>query len=146
MSRLLGVLLLLTLITMPAVARAATIDVELTGVANDRGLIRVAVCTAATFTTSIARFPVPYPRNRGTSSFGSMASLEVATRSRPITTSTATVVCGGAYWEYLTKPSAFPATRRSDWGHPPSRTRSSRSLSHSRRCTYGFGTSVFNPT
>jgi len=64
-SRLLCALLLPTLITMVAVAHAATIDVELTGVANDRGLIRVAVCTAATFTTKHCPFSGAAPAQPG---------------------------------------------------------------------------------
>lgn len=56
MNRTLYALLLPALIAMTAVAGAATVDVELTGVANDQGLIRVAVCTAETFTTKHCPF------------------------------------------------------------------------------------------
>lgn len=65
MSRILCALLLLTLIAMPAITRAATVDVELTGVANDRGLIRVVVCTAATFTTKHCPFSGGAPAQPG---------------------------------------------------------------------------------
>lgn len=42
------------LLSLPALA--AQLDVELTGVENDRGLVRVAVCTPATFTTKHCPF------------------------------------------------------------------------------------------
>jgi len=41
----------LALAAFPARAGAARLDVELTGVENDRGLVRVAVCTPETFAT-----------------------------------------------------------------------------------------------
>ncbi len=40
----------------PAPAVAAQLDIELTGVENGRGLVRVAVCTSETFTTKHCPF------------------------------------------------------------------------------------------
>jgi len=42
---------LLVFTALPVAANAARLDIELTGVENDRGLVRAAVCTAETFTT-----------------------------------------------------------------------------------------------
>ncbi len=56
MIRNLCAILLPGLLAMSAVSSAATVDVELTGVANSQGLIRVAVCTAETFTTKLCPF------------------------------------------------------------------------------------------
>lgn len=51
------VILLLTAgLSVPAVARAARLDIELTGLENDLGLVRVAVCTPETFTTKHCPF------------------------------------------------------------------------------------------
>jgi uncharacterized protein (DUF2141 family) len=47
---------LLAFLLMPAVAHAARLDIELTGVENDHGLVRVAVCTPETFTTKHCPF------------------------------------------------------------------------------------------
>lgn len=41
----------LAVLAMSAPALAARLDVELTGIETDRGLVRVAVCTPETFTT-----------------------------------------------------------------------------------------------
>jgi uncharacterized protein (DUF2141 family) len=43
--------LVLAALALPASALAAQLDIELTGVENDHGLVRVAVCTPETFTT-----------------------------------------------------------------------------------------------
>jgi len=49
-------LLLLALVALPPAADAATLIVELSGVENDHGLVRVAVCTPETFTTKNCPF------------------------------------------------------------------------------------------
>ena len=43
-------------LALPAGSHAARLDVELTGVENNRGLVRVAVCTPETFTTKHCPF------------------------------------------------------------------------------------------
>ena len=48
-------LLLLALVLPPPVV-AAQLDIELTGIENDRGLVRVAVCTPETFRTKHCPF------------------------------------------------------------------------------------------
>jgi len=48
--------LLLALVALPPAADAATLVVELSGVENDHGLVRVAVCTPETFTTKHCPF------------------------------------------------------------------------------------------
>ncbi len=44
-------MLTLAALSLPLPALAAQLDIELTEIENDRGLVRVAVCTPATFTT-----------------------------------------------------------------------------------------------
>lgn len=51
---------------MPSTAGAAALVVELTGVENDRGLVRVAVCTPETFTTKHCPFFSAAPAHAGT--------------------------------------------------------------------------------
>ena len=48
--------LVLALAAFPAAAGAARLDIELTGIENDYGLVRVAVCTPETFTTKHCPF------------------------------------------------------------------------------------------
>jgi len=43
--------LLLAALALPLPVLAAQLDIELAGIENDHGLVRVAVCTPATFTT-----------------------------------------------------------------------------------------------
>ncbi len=50
------ILLLIAGLSVPAIAHAARLDIELTGVENDHGLVRVAVCTPETFTTKHCPF------------------------------------------------------------------------------------------
>lgn len=49
----------------PAASHAARLDVELTGVENGRGLVRVAVCTPKTFTTKHCPFSGAAPASPG---------------------------------------------------------------------------------
>lgn len=51
---------------VPSASGAATLVVELTGVENDRGLVRVAVCTPETFTTKHCPFVSAAPAHAGT--------------------------------------------------------------------------------
>ena len=46
----------LAALALPAPASAAQLDIELTGVENNHGLVRVAICTPATFTTKNCPF------------------------------------------------------------------------------------------
>ena len=46
----------LMLLALPAPTLAAQLDIELTGIENDYGLVRVAVCTPTTFTTKHCPF------------------------------------------------------------------------------------------
>ncbi len=57
--------LLLAALALPLPALAAQLDIELTGVENDRGLVRVAVCTPATFTTKRCPFTGAAPAKPG---------------------------------------------------------------------------------
>lgn len=50
------ILLLVAGLSVPTVAHAARLDIELTGIENDHGLVRVAVCTPETFTTKHCPF------------------------------------------------------------------------------------------
>lgn len=50
------ILLLIASLSVPAVARAARLDIELTRVESDRGLVRLAVCSPETFTTKHCPF------------------------------------------------------------------------------------------
>ncbi len=50
---------------LPLPALAAQLDIELTGVENDHGLVRVAVCTPATFTTKHCPFTEAAPAKPG---------------------------------------------------------------------------------
>jgi len=56
---------LLALLLAPAIACAARLDIELAGVENDRGLVRVAVCTPETFTTKRCPFTGAAPATPG---------------------------------------------------------------------------------
>ena len=57
--------LVLAALALPASALAAQLDIELTGVENDYGLVRVAVCTPATFTTKHCPFTGAAPAKGG---------------------------------------------------------------------------------
>ncbi len=57
--------LVLAILALPAPAIAARLDVELTGVENDHGLVRVAVCTPATFATKHCPFSGATPAKPG---------------------------------------------------------------------------------
>jgi uncharacterized protein (DUF2141 family) len=57
--------LVLMALVLPAPAPAAQLDIELTGVENDHGLVRVAVCTPATFTTKHCPFTGTAPAKPG---------------------------------------------------------------------------------
>jgi len=57
--------LLLAALASPASALAAQLDIELTGIENDHGLVRVAVCTPATFTTKHCPFTGAAPAKAG---------------------------------------------------------------------------------
>ncbi len=57
--------LVLAALALPASALAAQLDIELTGVENDHGLVRVAVCTPATFTTKHCPFTGAAPAKPG---------------------------------------------------------------------------------
>ncbi len=59
------ILLLIAGLSVPAVAIAARLELELTGVENDRGLVRVAVCTPETFTTKHCPFTGAAPAKPG---------------------------------------------------------------------------------
>jgi uncharacterized protein (DUF2141 family) len=52
-------------LALPLPALAAQLDIELTGVENDHGLVRVAVCTPATFTTKHCPFTGAAPAKGG---------------------------------------------------------------------------------
>ncbi len=57
--------LVLAALALPASALAARLDIELTGIENDRELVRVAVCTPATFTTKHCPFTGAAPAKGG---------------------------------------------------------------------------------
>lgn len=57
--------LTLAALALPAPALAAQLDIELTGVENDRGLVRVAVCTQETFITKHCPFTGAAPARSG---------------------------------------------------------------------------------
>jgi len=57
--------LVLAALALPAPALAAQLDIELTGIENDHGLVRVAVCTPATFTTKRCPFTGAAPAKGG---------------------------------------------------------------------------------
>lgn len=58
-------LALLLLLALPTAAGAATLDVELSGVENDHGLVRAAVCTSETFATKHCPFVGAVPARAG---------------------------------------------------------------------------------
>lgn len=58
-------MLLLGSFVVPVAAEAATLDIELTGVENDHGLVRVAVCTPDTFATKHCPFFGAAPARAG---------------------------------------------------------------------------------
>jgi uncharacterized protein (DUF2141 family) len=61
-----GALLLAALaLTLPLPALAAQLDIELTEIENDHGLVRVAVCTPTTFTTKHCPFTGAAPAKGG---------------------------------------------------------------------------------
>ena len=60
------------LLVLPGAAGAATLDVELVGVDNDHGLLRVAVCTPDTFATKHCPFSGMAPARAG----GGMVRVE----------------------------------------------------------------------
>jgi uncharacterized protein (DUF2141 family) len=57
--------LVLAALALPAPALAAQLDIELTGIENDYGMVRVAVCTPATFTTKHCPFNGAAPAKGG---------------------------------------------------------------------------------
>ena len=57
--------LLLFILMLPAPAAAAQLDIELTGIESDRGLVRVAVCTPETFATKHCPFFGAAPARAG---------------------------------------------------------------------------------
>lgn len=57
--------LTIPLLVLPTASRAARLDVELTGVENDHGVVRVAVCTPETFTTKHCPFSGAAPAKPG---------------------------------------------------------------------------------
>lgn len=57
--------LLLLALVLPQPVTATQLDIELTGIENDRGLVRVAVCTPETFTTKHCPFSGAAPANPG---------------------------------------------------------------------------------
>ncbi len=57
--------LVLAALALPVSAPAAQLDIELTGIENDHGLVRVAVCTPATFTTKHCPFTGAAPAKPG---------------------------------------------------------------------------------
>ena len=57
--------LLLVALALPAPALAAQLDIELAGIENDHGLVRVAVCTPATFTIRNCPFTGAAPAKPG---------------------------------------------------------------------------------
>ena len=60
-----GAAVLGLLLAGPGATRAATLVVEATGMENDRGLVRVAVCTAETFATKHCPFSGAAPAQPG---------------------------------------------------------------------------------
>ena len=57
--------LVLAALALPTPALAAQLDIELTGIENDYGMVRVAVCTPATFTTKHCPFNGAAPAKGG---------------------------------------------------------------------------------
>ena len=57
--------LVLAALALPLPAHAARLDIELAGIGNDRGLVRVAVCAPATFTTRNCPFTGAAPAKPG---------------------------------------------------------------------------------
>ncbi len=57
--------LAIPLLALPAASHAARLDVELTGVENDHGMVRVAVCTPETFATKHCPFSGAAPARPG---------------------------------------------------------------------------------
>ena len=57
---------MLAFAAVPAFADAAQLDIEVTGIDSDRGYVRVAVCTRATFTTKHCPFAASVPAQAGT--------------------------------------------------------------------------------
>lgn len=57
--------LVLAALSLPLPAHAARLDIELAGIENDHGLVRVAVCTPATFTTRNCPFTGAAPAKPG---------------------------------------------------------------------------------
>ena len=57
--------LLIAGLLFPGAAHAARLDIELTGIENDHGLVRVAVCTPETFTTKRCPFTGAAPAKPG---------------------------------------------------------------------------------
>lgn len=57
--------LVLAALSLPLPAHAARLDIELIGVEDDHGLVRVAVCTPATFTTTHCPFAGAAPAKPG---------------------------------------------------------------------------------
>jgi len=55
----------LALVAGPTASQAARLDIELTGIENDHGLVRVAVCTPETFTTKHCPFFGAVPARAG---------------------------------------------------------------------------------
>ncbi len=58
-------LLTLAALALPAPALAAQLDIELTGIENEHGLVRVAVCTPETFTTKHCPYTGAAPAKPG---------------------------------------------------------------------------------
>lgn len=56
---------LLLLLVLPTLTEAATLVIELTGVEDDRGLVRVAVCTPETFATKHCPYSAAAPAQPG---------------------------------------------------------------------------------
>ena len=57
--------LVLAVAAYPVLAGAAQLDIELTGIENDRGLVRVAVCTPETFATKHCPYFGAMPAHAG---------------------------------------------------------------------------------
>ena len=60
-----GWCVLLALLMLPGTAHAARLDIELTGIENDHGMVRVAVCTPGTFATKHCPFAGAAPAKPG---------------------------------------------------------------------------------
>ncbi len=57
--------LIVAIAALPVAAHAAQLDIVLTGIDSDRGYVRVAVCTPATFTTKHCPFTAAAPAQIG---------------------------------------------------------------------------------